>query len=183
MILCPHCKVELHKKHLKGVAVEECPTCRGIFFDEGELERVKNAEDNDLRWINFKLFGTKDQSDATGDQLDCPKCGFPLSPIQYGKSKATIHRCTNCHGVWLDKGEFEKILDYLRTMVARESSSDLADDWKKELKDVLSGGPKSESEELRDLMAVTRLLEERWSVEHPVVEKLLTYYYELTPFK
>ena len=39
---CPKCGMELEEIEFGGVQIDECSTCGGIWFDKGELERVKN---------------------------------------------------------------------------------------------------------------------------------------------
>lgn len=40
--------------------------------------------------------------------MKCPKCGLDLSEIT--KGKVALDMCFNCHGVWLDDGELERML-------------------------------------------------------------------------
>ena len=39
--------------------------------------------------------------------MRCPKCGHELKEVLF--RDATIDRCTNCHGVFLDNGELEHL--------------------------------------------------------------------------
>jgi Zn-finger nucleic acid-binding protein len=42
--LCPKCQVERLKLIVKrGVQLDYCPRCKGLYFDDGELERVMKA--------------------------------------------------------------------------------------------------------------------------------------------
>ena len=47
-------------------------------------------------------------SETTG--IDCPKCNHQMEEVRYG-GDLTIDRCTNCHGLWFDSGEMEKLKD------------------------------------------------------------------------
>ncbi|MBC7104459.1 MAG: zf-TFIIB domain-containing protein [Firmicutes bacterium] len=38
----------------------------------------------------------------------CPSCGVPMREVR--KHDVLIDLCPGCHGVWLDRGELEKIL-------------------------------------------------------------------------
>jgi hypothetical protein len=40
--------------------------------------------------------------------MKCPKCGLDLHAITRGK--VVVDTCFNCHGVWLDAGELERLL-------------------------------------------------------------------------
>jgi hypothetical protein len=43
-LICPKCRGEMHSYERKGVTVEQCSDCRGLFLDRGELERLAAAE-------------------------------------------------------------------------------------------------------------------------------------------
>ena len=43
--------------------------------------------------------------------LTCPTCKAPLEPVTY--RKITIDKCTQCEGVWLDKGEEPFVMEVL----------------------------------------------------------------------
>lgn len=44
---CPKCGNKLKEIQIKSVAVDECPHCKGVYFDAGEIEALfeKSAED------------------------------------------------------------------------------------------------------------------------------------------
>lgn len=42
---CPKCAGYLHTVDRRGVHLDQCDTCRGIFLDHGELEQILRAED------------------------------------------------------------------------------------------------------------------------------------------
>lgn len=41
--------------------------------------------------------------------LDCPKCTAPMR--SYERNGVTIDQCTSCKGVFLDRGELERLID------------------------------------------------------------------------
>jgi Zn-finger nucleic acid-binding protein len=45
--------------------------------------------------------------DATA-KLICPKCGGPMRT--YARNGITIDQCTSCHGIFLDRGELERLI-------------------------------------------------------------------------
>ena len=59
-----------------------------------------------------------EQSRATAQQqreslqalhhMKCPKCGMDLQTL--AKGRVEIDTCFNCHGVWLDSGELDQIV-------------------------------------------------------------------------
>lgn len=41
--------------------------------------------------------------------MDCPRCtGAPL--VETDRDGITLDRCERCRGIWLDRGELEKLL-------------------------------------------------------------------------
>jgi Zn-finger nucleic acid-binding protein len=48
-------------------------------------------------------------SEATTEQsMVCPKCGGEMHTVQ--RNGVTIEQCRKCHGIFLDRGEFEQLL-------------------------------------------------------------------------
>jgi len=43
------------------------------------------------------------------DQMNCPNCNIPL--MMADRKGVEIDFCSKCRGVWLDKGELDKIID------------------------------------------------------------------------
>jgi Zn-finger nucleic acid-binding protein len=37
---CPICKVTLLMSDKQGIEIDYCPTCRGVWLDRGELEKI-----------------------------------------------------------------------------------------------------------------------------------------------
>ena len=37
---CPNCATELRMSERKGVEIDYCPTCRGVWLDRGELDKL-----------------------------------------------------------------------------------------------------------------------------------------------
>jgi uncharacterized protein len=46
---------------------------------------------------------------STTSQLICPKCQGPMR--SYERSGITVDQCTECRGVFLDRGELERLID------------------------------------------------------------------------
>ncbi|MFN8526617.1 MAG: zf-TFIIB domain-containing protein [Chloroflexota bacterium] len=39
-MLCPTCKIQLTIADRQGVEIDYCPTCRGVWLDRGELDKL-----------------------------------------------------------------------------------------------------------------------------------------------
>lgn len=40
LLLCPNCNVSMQNVNRSGVELDMCPSCRGIWLDRGELEKI-----------------------------------------------------------------------------------------------------------------------------------------------
>lgn len=45
----------------------------------------------------------------SGMELSCPKCQAPMR--SYERSGVTVDQCTECRGIFLDRGELERLID------------------------------------------------------------------------
>ncbi|HEX2064193.1 MAG TPA: zf-TFIIB domain-containing protein [Acidimicrobiales bacterium] len=170
---CPNCGQELRASTREGVNVDECPQCGGTWFDRGELRRARDSADEDLRWLDFDVLAGEEA--ATGAQSDrkCPECGRRMEARTYMESSVVVDACPSQHGVWLDQGEFRRIIDYLEDLLVTSSSQDYARTALEELKEVVTG-PGGRISEMKDFFAVVRLLRYRIGAEHPRVAQTLT---------
>lgn len=39
-MLCPKCNVPLTMSERQGIEIDYCPTCRGVWLDRGELDKI-----------------------------------------------------------------------------------------------------------------------------------------------
>lgn len=170
---CPGCGGGLVVGTREGVAVQECPLCGGAWFQRQELRRAKDSADEDLRWMDFDVFS--DEESFTGDMSErrCPQCTGAMDSRAYATSGVVIDCCPTDHGVWLDAGEFDKILEHLETVLARLDAGEYGKRALEELREVVTG-PESRISELKDFLTVVRLLQYRLGVEHPGAVNALT---------
>jgi Zn-finger nucleic acid-binding protein len=41
---CPHCRVRMDPEQARGVELEACPKCHGLWLDRGELRKLAGAD-------------------------------------------------------------------------------------------------------------------------------------------
>lgn len=60
-----------------------------------------------------------------GEVLSCPKCGGPMRG--YERNGVQIDQCTECRGIFLDRGELDRLIDaessYAETPAAARPST------------------------------------------------------------
>lgn len=48
-MLCPICKTGLTLSERSGIEIDYCPTCRGVWLDRGEIDKIVERSAADLR--------------------------------------------------------------------------------------------------------------------------------------
>src|SRR5688572_6503022 len=99
---CPKCKTELVKENRRGIDVDECPACEGMWLDTQELDVLEDRSYDEDELKGTLVF----KSTSTADQ--CPHCGTLLAQFQYRLYDLELEYCPDKHGYWLDKGEDER---------------------------------------------------------------------------
>ena len=170
---CPRCKILLSSTILYGVEVDYCPKCYGLFFEEEELRWAKDEKDKELKWFDVDLW--KDKRDfkiSYGIRL-CPYCRVPLYEVYYGDSKVVVDVCNLCHGIWLDRAEFKKIIDYLEKEADYQALNNYIKNLLEEFVEIFVG-PEPLREEIADFLAVLKLLKYKFAVQHPVISEMIS---------
>ena len=179
---CPIDRTNLEKHTIYSVDVEECPQCRGLWFEQGELRKAKDTAEPDLNWLDFELWSDHNSFSVEWSERECPKCGNKMTTISYGDTGVPIEYCKEGHGIWLDKGEFQSIIEALDLESETMDSNEYAKASIDEAKDLIVGDEGFLSE-WKDFHTVTRLLQYRVLVENPKLAELLIDVQTSTPFK
>jgi Zn-finger nucleic acid-binding protein len=157
----------------QDVTVDECPQCRGIWFDQGELDKAKDDISPDLRWMDFDLWKKEGEFRVTAPSVNCPKClQTELRALHYAEGDVTIHYCPRCEGIWIHAGDFHKIVLALNREADDKSAADYVRASLKEASELITR-PNNFISEWRDLTAVMRLLKYRFFVENPKIKDIL----------
>jgi Zn-finger nucleic acid-binding protein len=124
---CPHCPVTLESLALRGVQLDRCRRCEGIWFDRDELAKF-NRFDSD--------FPLRPDSASPGvlTSLRCPRCDSFLTVFPYvSDGSLEVERCISCKGVWLDARQIQTIRKLLtRKLVQRRRSRQLDETARRE---------------------------------------------------
>ena len=104
---CPKCGTGTMKQvSLREVDVERCSSCSGTWFDARELGHLL-AED--ARYVaSLRRGHVMEQID--GKKGLCPRDGSELLRVYSSIDRSVVlDACADCHGIWLDGGEFDKL--------------------------------------------------------------------------
>lgn len=181
-MICPDCQSTLRQVDLQGVKIDECPQCRGRWFDRDELRKAKDRRDEDLRWLDFDPFGGEVGEEPAGKGPLCPRDSVGMGSIAYETSAVRVDKCSECHGVWLGHGEFEKIVRHLEKEVDAETAEEYRHEAGHQLAQVFTG-PEGPVSEMRDFFAVLHLLRQRLGVEHRELQGVIDHLFMSSPFR
>ncbi|MDD5146396.1 MAG: zf-TFIIB domain-containing protein [Candidatus Pacebacteria bacterium] len=171
---CPTCKdVQLENSIFHDVEIDFCPQCLGIWFEMDEFDQAKNKKDKNLNWLDIDLWKDEKMFTLVVDQKACPLCEVPLYVVEYGKSKIQVDICNLCGSIWLDRGEFAKIIDYLK----KEKNHQILYHYTKNL--LTEGaeifwGPEDFSSEVKDFVTILKMLSYKLGIQHPKLTELVS---------
>ena len=112
-IVCVKCTSVLDRKEVAGIEVDVCPRCGGIWLDRGELEALGSRSDEELAALREALGIRKGAPPVPSETTTaCPACDGTLRELRFGN--ILIDFCPKCRGIWLDKGEFDAAVAFVR---------------------------------------------------------------------
>lgn len=101
---CPKCEstaLKLGKIESKKLHLDRCPSCKGMWFGQGELSVLLGSKASEKFWVPVKSLKAKDSK--------CPRCCCSLYVFCYPSTTVLIDGCKQCEGVWLDNKEWQII--------------------------------------------------------------------------
>lgn len=97
-----------------------------------------------------------------------------LRSIIFGHSGVVIDSCPKCHGVWLDRGEYDAIIHFLHEAATNSTTKEISQELRDDLKKIVSGeGPEGRLAELGDATAAIEALANTVIFDHPGLFNLL----------
>lgn len=173
-MLCPTCKkIKLDQIILSGVEADYCPKCLGLWFEEEELRLAKDYKDKDLAWLDIDLWQDEKKFIISQSQKICPHDRLPLYETSYPDSNIKVDLCNICKGVWLDRGEFKKIIQYLKDKASKEVLDNYLKNLREEFGEIFQG-PEDLKEEINDFVAVLKLFVYKFNTQHPAIAKIIS---------
>lgn len=121
---CPKCEGEMKELKIETlhgrVVIDRCERCSGLWFDNGEAEKLKDD------WMaDFADSGDPDVGRTYNRVRDihCPRCDKPMTRLTDSRQPHLEYEGCEEHGMFMDAGEFtdykhETLLDYFRGMVS-----------------------------------------------------------------
>jgi uncharacterized protein len=104
---CPACKKPLIAVEYSAVEIDYCAACHGVWLDAGELELLFGNADSCRRFLGGG------EAEAHGEKpRKCPICAKRMAKYHTrGDDVVLYDQCTRDHGLWLDQGELQRMLE------------------------------------------------------------------------
>ncbi len=108
----------------KDIEVDRCSTCKGMWLEYDELDRLEDRamDDDELKGsLMFRSFA--------GD-LRCPTCDVEMQMFHYRAFNLELDFCPKQCGFWLDSGEEKRVLEIMKQRVKDlKRSGDAEAEW------------------------------------------------------
>lgn len=118
-INCPKCKAAMEQVTFGGTTVDRCVSCRGIWFDAREQERLREVDGAEA--IDTGTPAAAPAPAVPAGKVMCPVCHTPMiGMVDHHQPHLKYESCTVCYGVFFDAGEFR---DYKEVTLAESVKS------------------------------------------------------------
>jgi len=120
---CPKCRSDMEQIMIDGTEVDRCSACHGLWFDAGELSRLRNREAAAALDVGDVVTGKK-QNEI--ERYRCPRCAGPMNRlVDPGQPHIWFEQCGSCRGSYFDAGELTdlatvSVSDFFKRFVTSE---------------------------------------------------------------
>ncbi|MGB5722071.1 MAG: MFS transporter [Woeseiaceae bacterium] len=120
---CPKCRADMEQVDYEGTEIDRCTICKGIWFDAGEIEILRDKEAAAAIDTGDASVGRK--SNAM-DDYQCPRCsGAMVRVVDARQRHIWFETCSSCSGSFLDAGELRDLstinfADFFRDLATPE---------------------------------------------------------------
>ena len=130
---CPRCDGTLELETYKGIEVDRCSECKGLWLDYDELDQLEDTEMDDDRLKGTMMYAVR------ASDISCPRCSGPMKTFNYRAVNLPLDVCEEQHGFWLDAGEEKRVLELMKQRIKDlERSGQAEADWSNTLRKLKS---------------------------------------------
>ncbi len=91
----------------------------------------------------------------------------------FAAARVIVDVCNVCKGIWLDRGEFKKIIEYLKEKGEYEILNDYLKTLAEEFWEIFTG-PENLREEVLDFMAIFKIINYKFLVQYPQLANIIS---------
>jgi len=114
--LCPCCHIGLETITDATVTLEYCSQCDGILIEEEEFEQLIAYNVTPLNMFNpyyLRFMQDHPRDNRKKAQFhNCPVCNEFMDIINYKKQSGILLDICEEHGIWIDGGELQQIVEW-----------------------------------------------------------------------
>jgi hypothetical protein len=99
---CPACEQAMLILEYKGIELDHCPACGGVWLDADELGLLLTGRPEAP--VNLVLEQMRDGGRR------CPRCPRKMDTGHFANSAIEVDACPAQHGLWLDRGELTALM-------------------------------------------------------------------------
>ena len=103
----------MERAEFKGMSLDVCPECAGIWFDSGELGKLSKAGEHAMQQADHSHRPRELHAAPTLAQKLCPQCDRPMMEYRFQyTSEVLLDTCERCGGIWVEDGELEQMVRF-----------------------------------------------------------------------
>jgi Zn-finger nucleic acid-binding protein len=134
---CPRCTSATENPLMEpaivgSVQFDECTKCGGIWADLGTFQKILTSEAAQVDALNM-LGPNRQQTERLVRYLKCPVCKQQMFRRNYARRSGIIVDLCTEHGLWFDRDELRKLIEFIRTGGLAEAAELEADRVRAEL--------------------------------------------------
>ena len=120
---CPKCRADMEQVDYEGTEIDRCTICKGIWFDAGEIDLLRDRQAAAAVDVGDASVGRKSNK---MDDYQCPRCsGTMVRVVDPQQRHIWFETCSSCNGSFLDAGELRdlstvNIADFFRDLATPE---------------------------------------------------------------
>jgi Zn-finger nucleic acid-binding protein len=120
---CPKCRSDMEQVMIDGTEVDRCSSCHGLWFDAGELSKLRTREAAAVLDTGDVETGRKQNAI---EHYRCPRCAGPMNRlVDPAQPHIWFEQCGSCHGSFFDAGELTDLVtvslsDFFKRFAAPE---------------------------------------------------------------
>jgi len=100
---CPKCRADMEQVMIDDIEIDRCSSCHGLWFDAGELGKLRTKEAAAALDIGDIKTG-KAQNKI--EHYRCPRCAGPMNRlVDPEQTHIWFEQCGSCRGTFFDAGE------------------------------------------------------------------------------
>lgn len=112
---CPRCREDMQALKLGATTARECNACGGLWLDPDSLQALSDGRE-ERSGVVSALAARVPTAAIPPDiikYVPCPRCERLMNRKNFAQSSGVVLDVCARHGVWLDRGELERVLGFV----------------------------------------------------------------------